>query len=304
MPVVVQALFPVFVLIMLGHVLRRLNFPGGDFWPQAERFTYYILFPAMLVFKLGQARLPASAYADTALLIVAMLLAMTAVLVAVQLFWRWSGPVFSSVYQGAIRFNSYVGLAAGGMLLGDDGLSLTAIAVAIMVPLLNLLCILMFSLVAGQDKVSVVQVLRAIVTNPLIVGSVLGVFWSWFQIGFHPLLAGILAPLSNLALPMGLMTVGAGLQLSALRGASAPFLVSSGLKLLAFPAMVVGLAWALGMSGLLVQVAVLLAALPTATSAYILARQLGGDAPLMAGIISGQTLLAMVTIPLMLSLFW
>ncbi|MGB2110019.1 MAG: AEC family transporter, partial [Marinobacter vinifirmus] len=150
MPVVVQALFPVFVLIMLGHVLRRLNFPGGDFWPQAERFTYYILFPAMLVFKLGQARLPASAYADTALLIVAMLLAMTAVLVAVQLFWRWSGPVFSSVYQGAIRFNSYVGLAAGGMLLGDDGLSLTAIAVAIMVPLLNLLCILMFSLVAGQ----------------------------------------------------------------------------------------------------------------------------------------------------------
>src|SRR5690554_2928093 len=106
MPVVVQALFPVFVLIMLGHVLRRLNFPGGDFWPQAERFTYYILFPAMLVFKLGQASLPASAYADIALLIVAML-------VAIQLFWRWSGPVFSSVYQGAIRFNSYVGLAAG-----------------------------------------------------------------------------------------------------------------------------------------------------------------------------------------------
>lgn len=76
------------------------------------------------------------------------------------------------------------------------------------------------------------------------------------------------------------------------------------MKLLAFPTMVVGLAWALGLSGLLVQVAVLLAALPTATSAYILARQLGGDAPLMAGIISGQTLLAMVTIPLMLSLFW
>ena len=76
------------------------------------------------------------------------------------------------------------------------------------------------------------------------------------------------------------------------------------MKLLAFPAMVVGLAWALGMSGLLVQVAVLLAALPTATSAYILARQLGGDASLMAGIISGQTLLAMVTIPLILSLFW
>ena len=77
MPLMVQALLPVFILIMLGHVFRRIDFPGGDFWPQAERFTYYVLFPAMLVFKLGQARLPASAYADTALLIVAMLLAMT-----------------------------------------------------------------------------------------------------------------------------------------------------------------------------------------------------------------------------------
>ncbi len=304
MPLMVQALLPVFVLIMLGHLFRRLDFPGGDFWPQAERFTYYVLFPAMLVFKLGQARLPVSAYGDIAVLIGAMLLSMTLVLVLAQWVWRWQGPVFSSVYQGAIRFNSYVGLAAGGMLLGDQGLSLTAIAVAIMVPLLNLLCILMFSLVATDGPVRLGPVLRAIVTNPLIVGSVVGVVWSFFEFGFHPLLAGILEPLSNLALPMGLMTVGAGLQLKALRGASMPFIVSSVLKLVAFPLMTAGLAWMLGLDGLMVQVAVLLAALPTATSAYILARQLGGDAPLMAGIISGQTLLAIASIPLMLSILW
>jgi len=304
MPVMAQALVPVFVLITLGHLLRRLDFPGGDFWPRAERFTYYVLFPAMLVFKLGQARLPASAYGDTALLIVAMLLAMTAVLAVVQRIWRWRGPVFSSVYQGAIRFNSYVGLAAAGMLLGDEGLQLTAIAVAIMVPLLNLLCIVMFALVAEDSQVRVGKVLKAIATNPLIVGSVIGVLWGYFRIGFHPLLAGVLEPLSNLALPMGLMTVGAGLQLSALRGGSVPFLVASALKLVAFPLMAAGLAMLLGLEGTLVKAAVLLATLPTATSAYILARQLGGDAPLMAGIISGQTLLAMVSIPVMLSLLW
>ncbi|QSP93464.1 AEC family transporter [Marinobacter salinisoli] len=304
MPVMVQALVPVFALIMLGHLFRRLEFPSVDFWPQAERFTYYVLFPAMLVFKLGQAKLPPSAYADIAMIIIAMLLSMTAMLAVAQWFWRWSGPVFSSVYQGAIRFNSYVGLAAGGMLLGDEGLSLTAIAVAVMVPLLNLMCILMFSLVATEGSVRLRPVLKAIATNPLIVGSVLGVLWSFFQIGFHPLLAGILSPLSNLALPMGLMTVGAGLQLKALRGGTTPFLVASVLKLLAFPLMTAGLALALGLEGTLVQVVVLLASLPTATSAYILARQLGGDAPLMAGIISGQTLLAMASIPLMLGILW
>ncbi|MBD3656434.1 MULTISPECIES: AEC family transporter [Marinobacter] len=304
MPVMVQALVPVFALIVLGHLFRRWNFPSEDFWGQAERFTYYVLFPVMLVFKLGQARLPPSAYGEIALVIASLLLVMSLVLVLVQLVWRWPGPVFSSVYQGGMRFNSYVGLAAAGMMLGDEGLSLAAIAVAVMVPLLNLLCILMFSLVAGRGNFRLMPLLRAIITNPLIVGSVMGVVWSYFQIGFHPLLAGILAPLSNLALPLGLMTVGAGLQLRALRGGSMPFLVSSVIKLLLFPLVALGLAVSLGGDGLLVQVVVLLAALPTATSAYILARQLGGDAPLMAGIISGQTLLAMITIPLMLGVLW
>jgi len=304
MPVMIQALLPVFALILLGYLFRRWHFPADDFWIQAERFTYYVLFPAMLIFKLGQARVPPSAYGDILILIVAMLVAMTLVLAALQWFWRWPGPVFSSVFQGGIRFNSYVALATAGMLLGDDGLSLIAIAVAVKVPLLNLLCILMFSLTAGQGAVTLKPVLRAIVSNPLIIGSVVGVFWSYFQIGFHPLVAGILEPLSDLALPLGLMTVGAGLQLKALRGASMPFLMSSAVKLVGFPLLTAGLAMLLGMEGMMVQVAILLAALPTATSSYILARQLGGDAPLMAGIISGQTLLAMVTIPLLLGVLW
>jgi hypothetical protein len=191
------------------------------------------------------------------------------------------------------------------MLLGDDGLSTMAIVIAVKIPLINLLCILMFSLVVGQDGgVRWRHVARAIMTNPLIIGSVIGALWGYFRVGFHPLLAGVLEPLSDLALPLGLMTVGAGLQLKALRGASLPLLVSSGLKLVGFPLMTVGLALALGLDGILVQASVLLATLPTATSSYILARQLGGDAPLMAAIVSGQTLLAIVTIPLILGVLW
>ncbi|WP_404361901.1 AEC family transporter [Marinobacter sp.] len=304
MVVMVEALVPIFGLIMLGYLFRRWQFPGEGFWPLAERFTYYALFPAMLIYKLGSAELPVSAYFEIAVLILAMLAAMTLLLVIVRLVWRWSGPVYSSVFQGAGRFNSYVALAAAGLLLGDEGLSLMAIAVAVMVPLLNLLCILMFALIADQEPVRFRPVLKAIVTNPLIIGSVFGVVWSFFRIGFHPLLAGMLEPLSNLALPLGLMTVGAGLQLRALRGASMPFAVATFAKLICFPVMTLGLAMLLGVDGLMLQVVILLAAMPTASSSYILARQLGGDAPLMAAIISGQTLLATVTVPLLLGLLW
>jgi len=226
-------------------------------------------------------------------------------LVAAQWFFRWPGPVFSSVYQGGIRFNSFVAIATAGMLLGDDGLSTMAIVIAVKIPLINLLCILMFSVVVGQGgAVGWRPVARAIITNPLIIGSIIGALWGYFRIGFHPLLAGVLEPLSDLALPLGLMTVGAGLQLKALRGTSLPFLVSSGLKLIGFPLMTAALALALGLSGTLVQASILLATLPTATSSYILARQLGGDAPLMAAIVSGQTLLAVITIPLILGVLW
>ncbi|TGN41300.1 AEC family transporter [Marinobacter confluentis] len=305
MGLIAQALVPVFFLILMGYLFKRWQFPGDGFWLQAERFSYYVLFPAMLIFKLGQARVPASAYGDVIILVTAMLCAMTLVLIAAQRIFRWPGPIFSSVYQGGIRFNSFVAIATAGMLLGDDGLSTMAIIIAVMIPLINLLCILMFSLVVGQGGALRWQpVARAIVTNPLIIGSIVGALWGYFRIGFHPLLAGVLEPLSDLALPLGLMTVGAGLQLKALRGTSMPFLVASGLKLLGFPLITAGLALALGLSGTLVQAAILLSTLPTATSSYILARQLGGDAPLMAAIVSGQTLLAVVTIPLMLSLFW
>lgn len=305
MALIAQALVPVFVLILMGYLFRRWQFPGDSFWLQAERFTYYLLFPAMLIFKLGQARIPVSAYTDVILLVLAMLAAMTLALVAAQWLFRWSGPVFSSVYQGSIRFNSFVAIAAAGMLLGDDGLSTMAIIIAVKIPLINLLCILMFSVMVGQGGALRWQpVVRAIITNPLIIGSVVGALWGYFRIGFHPLLAGVLEPLSDLALPLGLMTVGAGLQLKALRGTSLPFLVSSALKLIGFPLMTAGLALALGLSGTLLQASILLATLPTATSSYILARQLGGDAPLMAAIVSGQTLLAVVTIPLLLGVFW
>jgi predicted permease len=302
MALMAQALVPVFALILIGYLFKRWQFPGDSFWIQAERFSYYVLFPAMLVFKLGQAQVPASAYGNVILIVLAMLSVMTLTLVAAQWMFRWPGPVFSSVYQGSIRFNAFVAIATAGLLLGDDGLSTMAMVIALKIPLINLLCILMFSLAVGQDGgVRWRPVARAIITNPLIIGSIVGALWGYFRIGFHPLLAGVLEPLSDLALPLGLMTVGAGLQLKALRGTSVPFLVSAGLKLIGFPLMTAGLAMAMGLSGTLVQACVLLAALPTATSSYILARQLGGDAPLMAAIVSGQTLLAVATIPLILA---
>jgi len=63
------------------------------------------------------------------------------------------------------------------------------------------------------------------------------------------------------------------------------------------PAVTIGLAFAIGLTGMVFHVAVICASAPVATSAYILSRQLGGDSKLMASIITLSTLLSLITIP-------
>lgn len=300
MVAIFTALFPVFVLIMLGHVLHRMSFPGPGFWQSAERFTYYVLFPVMLVYKLGSAHIPTAELKAAVGLVLAMLAAMTLLLLGLQRLVRWPGTVFTSIYQGAIRFNSFVGLAAIAALMGPAQLSMAAVVMAIMIPLLNVLCILMLARFASGTPPRWPDTLRTMVSNPLILGSLGGLLVSQAGWTFPVLLVGVLKPLSDLALPMGLMTVGAGLQLRAIRHARRELGVALLLKLLLYPALTGGLVMLLGVSADLGLVAVLISALPTASSSYILARQMGGEATLMAAIISAQTLLAILSLPLVL----
>ena len=79
--------------------------------------------------------------------------------------------------------------------------------------------------------------------------------------------------------------------------------MATGLKLLVMPALVLGAATVLGLTGAALSVALIAATVPTAAASYILARQMGGDAPLMAEIITLQTVLAMITMPVILLTF-
>ncbi len=296
------ALLPIFGLILLGMWLSRQDFPGSSFWPQAERLTYYLLFPALLVSKLATAETGAVELERVWLLVIAFLVLGTAVMLVLQKWIGWQGSRFTSIYQGGIRFNTYVALATVSQLLGDAALAIAAVAIGAMIPLINLLCISVFAFFGSGQRPSIISVLTQIVRNPLIVACVIGILWNVFQLPWPDAVGLLMQLLGQTALPLGLLAVGAGIQLSALRGSSSAFIWACAVKLLLLPLIIVVLCLLTGTDGLMRDVLVILGMMPTASSAYILARQLGGDAPLMAAIISGQTLLAMLTIPLLLML--
>lgn len=299
---ILSALGPIFFLIVLGYVLRRSQFPGEVFWPGVEKLTYFLLFPALLVHKLALADLGDYAIAPLAQVISLTLAAITLFLFLLRPALRVDGPAFSSIYQGSIRFNTYVGLAAAGALFHLPGSTLAALAIAILIPLVNVLCVGVLTQQAGIHSPAPWNVLRALMRNPLILACLLGILLNIGGLGLPLGSQSVLDILARAALPLGLLAVGAGLHLRIAFNRRRELLSTAAIKLLMLPALTYGLSLIIGLDALETTILVLFAALPGAPSSYILARQLGGDAQLMAAIVTVETAFSLFTLPGILAL--
>ncbi len=293
---IISALWPVFALILLGYVARRTGFPGESFWQQAEKATYFVLFPVLLVSRLATTDMSVVDLKSTGLIVCLLVLMGSVFAFLVRPFSARDAAGFTSIYQGSVRFNVYVGLAASATLFGSLGVAVGAVVMALMIPLLNLCCVLVFSFFTHKTgKFSAIPL--AIIKNPLIISSLIGLTLNQTGIGFPLVIEPVAELLSRMALPLGLLSVGAGLSFRVLLNSGIEICWASFIKLLLMPLSAFGLCLLFGLDSQSAEVIWLYAALPTATSSYILARQLGGDAPMMAAIVTGQTLISMISIP-------
>ncbi|QCI68101.1 AEC family transporter [Phreatobacter stygius] len=303
---IISSLAPVFLIIVLGALLRTRGLMDSGGWNGLERATYYVFFPAVIIMTLAKADLTTVPVIEVGVALIGSILIMTGLLLAARpllaRLFDMNGPAFTSVFQGATRWNSFVAIATAGALHATVGLTLTAIAVAAMIPLLNVLAVIMLQHYAQDRPVVLGPTLKAIVTNPFIWSSAIGIVINALGLPVPVVLMRFGDILGSAALGAGLLLVGAGLDVKAALRPRALTWLSCALKLVLMPTMVGAIAMALGVSGVPLQVAVLCAAMPTASGSYILARHMGGDATLMAEILTVQTLVAVATIPLALAL--
>lgn len=283
------ALWPLFALIVAGYYLRRWDFPNEAFWPGAERLNYFILFPALLFSSLAKAPLDNPALPRLALAVMLGLGIAWLALLLVRRVRGWPAGRFGAFSQGILRFNTYLGLAAVGSLFGQQGLTLAALMLALMVPTVNVLSV--WSLTAERG-VSARGLLLPILKNPLILACLGGALVNVSGLGLPGGSDRLLSLLAAASLPLGLLCVGAALKPEQLTGEIPALTWNSALRLLAMPVLAWTVAHLLGLPEVESTVLVLFFALPTAPTAYVLTRQLGGDSQLMAGIITLQTLLA------------
>jgi len=293
---IVSTLIPIFTLIFLGYGFKRIKFPSTDFWPMADKLTYYVLMPALLIYKLSGANIDLD---YTLGLITTAFISISIVfftLVLLNFFIKFNNAAFTSIVQGGIRFNSYVILAFVDSVYGDEGLVITAILMAFVIPFINIMCISTFAIYTKKGSFSFKSFFKTIIKNPLIGACVIGGLINAGDITLPLVALKSLSLLSNSALPIGLLSVGVGLEFKYLKSAKMELLVSTFAKLVYFPIVMYCVGLLFGLSGMLLSIAIVFGAMPTAVSGYILARELGGDTALMASIITLQTLLCMLTL--------
>ena len=289
-------LLPDFLLIVGGALLRRTRGFEAAFWSGIERLVYFVLFPALLFRSLALSPLALADAARLAGVGLAFTLAgMMLSALAAPLF-RLPAPTFAACFQCGFRFNTYIALAVASRLAGADGVAAISVLIGVLVPVVNLAAVGMLARGRGG------RVALELARNPLVLACLAGIAWKTAGWPVPAIPSRILELLASAALPLGLLAVGAGLVLT--RGTlPLPALAWwNGVKLVALPAIALVLANAVGLTGPERQVAVVMAAVPTATSAYILATQMNGVGAPVALLISSGTLLAAVTLPIWVAL--
>lgn len=286
-------LLPDFLLIAVGFALCRGTSLDRPVWSSVERLVYYLLFPVLLFNSISRSQLRPGETLALAGAGVAVLLSGVVLAYALRLWPGMHAQNHASGAQVAFRFNSFVALALAERLQGAQGVAWIALVIALCVPLANVAAVWPLARHGGHGY------LTELVRNPLIVSTVLGLLINLSGWRLPEPAAISLQKIGMAALPLGLMAVGAGLRFGALR--DAPGLAGALLFIrhAALPMVALVLSHALELPPGQAMILIAFAALPTASSSYVLATRMGGNGAFVAGLITLSTLISMASLP-----FW
>jgi len=295
-----ELLFPDFSLILAGFLVCRFTPLGRKVWDQVESLVYFLLFPVLLFQSIVKSPLDvraASSFIGAGL-----------ALVACGMLMVWSLPWLPLVRghidrrdhagaaQVAFRFNSFIALAIASRLAGDRGLQLVAVLIGVCVPFVNVVSVWPMVRHGGGGMG------KALATNPLIIGTVSGLVFNLAGLRIPGLLEPTFTRMGNASIALGLMTAGAGLQFGMLKANKTLTAGVLSIKHVFMPLAAWALARAFGLDPVQTMILLVFAAMPTASSTYVLAARMGHNGPYVAGLVTLSTLLGLVSLPFALSL--
>ena len=290
-----QLLFPDFFLIVCGYLICRYTALGRTVWEQVESLVYYFLFPVLLFHSI--VRSPLDLAATSSLIGAGLCMGLAGIAMAYSLpHLPWLGRHIdarehAASAQVAFRFNSFIGLALAERLAGSQGVQLLAVLLGVCVPLLNIAAVWPMARHAQRGF------LRELARNPLIVATAIGLTVNLLGLSLPDWLAPTLGRIGASAIALGLMAAGAGMQFGHLSQAKTLAVAVLSIRHFFLPLVALGLVGAFGLSAVQATVLLAFSALPTASSAYVLAARMGYNGGYVAGLVTLSTVLGVVSLP-------
>ncbi len=295
-----QLLFPDFSLIVCGYLVCRYTALNRTVWEQVESLVYFMLFPVLLFHSIVKS--PLDIAAASGLISAGLLLGVTGIALAYSLpWWPWLGPRIdrrehAASAQVAFRFNSFIGLALAERLAGAQGLQLIAVLIGVCVPLFNVGAVWPMARHAQRGF------LRELLRNPLILATASGLAANLMGFTLPVWLEPTVTRIGAASLALGLLAAGAGMQFSHLSQAKVLAIAVLSIKHLVLPLVAWGLATGFGLSPVQTTILLAFSALPTASSAYVLAARMGYNGGYVAGLVTLSTMLGVLSLPFALGL--
>ena len=286
-------LLPEFLLIASGWALCRFTSFKRPLWESVEKLIYFVLFPCLLITSTSKAKIDWPKNTTMLLIIAACVLIVAGLAYAAKWFIKADPIKYASGIQTTFRFNTYIAFAAAGRLGGDEGIALMAITVACLVPFANTLAVLSLA------KHSSTKLWKELITNPFIIATLSGLALNTLGIHLAEVVNQTLSRVGSASIPLGLMTVGASLVWNLNKQDILLVSYWSSIKLMILPGLILFLGIMNELESAQLRNAVLWAAMPTATTSYVLAVRMGGHGPIVSITITLMTLIGSLTIP-----FW
>ncbi len=303
---VLEIVLPVFIVIALGYTIRRTHLVDKSFFGQINTLVFYVGLPLLLFYKIGAADFSSSFNIR--------LVAATSCGVASCFFlaylagslFKLSPPVHGVFCQGAFRGNlAYIGLAIVYNAYGDPGLTRAGVLLGFLVPVLNFFAILALTLPNRKNQKQK-GILKEILANPLILSSLAGIVWSYFQIPFPVILDKTLSITSGMTLPLALLAIGESFSIKKIRGDLPISGMATAMKLMLLPILTALYMKLLQISGMDFAIGLLMAGAPTAVATFVMASKMGGDEDLAGTIVvmaTGFSAISYTILLLLLQLF-
>ena len=290
-----QALIPVVFMVLLGRFLAWRNVPPPEGWRAIERLCYLVFIPALIILVLWRAPLETVPWKIGLTLLIAQVL-MAAVGLVTLLLKNNTRPAVACIIQSNSRWNTFIALTITGVLFGEEGVALTAICAAVMIPLANILSVFAFTYFGSNESGVKRNPFAELIRNPLVIACIIGGLLNASGTKPSGTIETTLELVSGPAMALGLMAVGAAIDFSALKRSGIRTAAWSFVRLFGMPLIAVPFAYfVLNVTGVPLLVIAISTSTPTAVNGYILAKQMGGDAPLMANLIAFQTVFSAAT---------